>query len=439
VNPDGIFASADGNFASAAFPANRANVLLPQLPTWNQTHSMSENFTFGYCTNVHAGADLESAKRSLLRYASSVREKLRCPDALPLPLGLWLSDATSEQLAAPAATQQFREWLAENRFSAYTLNGFPQRDFHEPVVKYAVYDPSWCKPQRREYTVRLAAILSRLIDGDTGTISTLPLGWPHQPWSEHDLETAGRNLRSVASRFAELHEETGKEIVLAIEPEPGCVLNTAPEIADFFQRHLFVGKERAAAERHLSVCHDVCHSSVMFEEQEFALQLYLNNGIRIGKVQVSAAVHVPWNEFESTEQTAAAWQQLSEFNEPKYLHQTTRARDDGKLDCLQEDLPAALEQWQRPMPGAPPWRVHFHVPIFVEQFDLLRTTQRDIQKVVRFLDRHSTSQVGQASWFTGHYEVETYAWPVLPTSLAVDDLATGIAREMVFLRELAQQ
>ncbi|MFK7737642.1 MAG: metabolite traffic protein EboE [Pirellulaceae bacterium] len=398
---------------------------------------MPENFTFGYCTNVHAGVDLDSAKLSLLRYASSVREHLRCSDSLPL--GLWLSDTTSEQLAAPAETRQFKHWLSENHFSAYTLNGFPQRDFHEPVVKHAVYEPTWCTPERRDYTLRLADILSQLIAGDLGTISTLPLGWPHQPWSDDDLAAAGKNLRQVAMRLAELREETGKEIVLAIEPEPGCVLNTAPEIVDFFERYLFVGEEQAAAQRHLSVCHDICHSSVMFEEQEFALQQYLDNGIRIGKVQVSAAVHVPWNELDSTEQTTAAWQQLSEFNEPKYLHQTTRARDDGKLDSMQEDLPDALKQWQPPEPGSPPWRVHFHVPIFVKQFELLRTTQEDIQKVIRFLDSHRTSQVGPANWFTGHYEVETYAWPVLPKSLAVDDLATGIAREMTFLRDLAQK
>ena len=396
---------------------------------------MPENFTFGYCTNVHAGTDLESAKLSLLRFASSVREQLHCSD--DLPLGLWLSDKTSMELAPASETRQFRDWLREHHFSAYTLNGFPQRDFHEPVVKHAVYEPTWCSAERRDYTLRLAEILSHLIDGDLGTISTLPLGWPHQPWSDDKLASAGRNLRQVAVQLAQIHENTGKEIVLAIEPEPGCILNTAPEIVEFFERFLFIGEEQAAARRHLSVCHDICHSSVMFEEQEFALQLYLGNGIRIGKVQVSAAVHVPWNEFDSEEQSAAAWSQLSEFNEPKYLHQTTRSREDGKLESMQEDLPEALQHWLPPAPGSPPWRVHFHVPIFVEQFDLLKTTQPDIQTVIQFLNRNGETLVGAAPWFTGHYEVETYAWPVLPSSLAVDDLATGIAREMTFMRDLA--
>ena len=34
-----------------------------------------------------------------------------------------------------------------------------------------------------------------------------------------------------------------------------------------------------------------------------------------------------------------------------------------------------------------------------------------------------------------HYEAETYAWGVLPEALQQPDLATGIARELVWLRD----
>ena len=38
-----------------------------------------------------------------------------------------------------------------------------------------------------------------------------------------------------------------------------------------------------------------------------------------------------------------------------------------------------------------------------------------------------------------HFEVETYAWGVLPESLQVDQLSEGIAREMKWFAELLEQ
>ena len=47
----------------------------------------------GYCTNVHAGPDLETTQANLLQYASNVKQQFS-PET-PMGVGLWL--------AAPAA------------------------------------------------------------------------------------------------------------------------------------------------------------------------------------------------------------------------------------------------------------------------------------------------------------------------------------------------
>ncbi|HAC92992.1 MAG TPA: hypothetical protein DCF63_20535, partial [Planctomycetaceae bacterium] len=53
-----------------------------------------------------------------------------------------------------------------------------------------------------------------------------------------------------------------------------------------------------------------------------------------------------------------------------------------------------------------------------------------------YLETHRHSQIAQRDWFTGHYEVETYAWTVLPPSLAATDLADGIANELKCFHEI---
>jgi hypothetical protein len=400
---------------------------------------LEEKYPFGYSTNVHAGTSLDDAKANLLTYASPVRQ-LVCHNAA-LPVGLWLAENAALRLIEENHVQKFGEWLSEHHFSPYTFNGFPQGDFHQPVVKHAVYEPTWTCDSRVRYTLCLAEILDALLPaGGVGSISTLPLGWPHAPWHAENYKNAADNLLEVAKFLDRQFSNSGNEVVLAIEPEPGCVLNTATDVVEFFEHYLFSGPDAQLARRYLTVCHDVCHSGVMFEPQVDALELYRNAGIRVGKVQISSAVHVPWDTCVGDSTTQAAMlQQLQAFSEPKYLHQTSRQNSAGGLDRLIDDLPLALRNWlpDDEFPSLP-WRVHFHVPVFVDEFEYLRTTQADIIQATRFLEEHKTDAMDGYSWFTGHYEVETYAWPVLPAELAGDGLVEGIARELQYFQAVLE-
>lgn len=401
------------------------------------THS--QNLTFGYCTNVHAGKDLSTALDNLDTYATRVRELT--VGSGQLPIGLWLSESTAASLLANDRTTQLREWLAGRGLLPYTCNGFPQGDFHQPVVKHAVYEPTWTCASRAGYTKSLAQIMEAILPaGSKGSISTLPLGWPHAPWHAENFSLAAEHLLDVARYLDRLTQQRGCEIVVAIEPEPGCVLDTADDVIDFFEHFLLRGKDAELARRHLTVCHDICHSGVMFEPQQQALGQYLNAGLRIGKVQVSSAVHVPWNlATNQPELQQAMLKQVQSFSEPKYLHQTTRGNAAGQLCEMVEDLPVATSRWCSPSIPTLPWRIHFHVPIFVSTFGSLATTQSDIAAACQFLESHQDRQIADRNWFTGHYEVETYAWPVLPEELSVTDLARGIADELVYFESLLSQ
>ncbi len=402
----------------------------------------SETYPFGYCTNVHAGTTLEQAKANLLKFASPIQQQVCSPTQPALPVGLWLAEDAAIKLDQTGETEGFHEWLHQHHFAAYTFNGFPQGDFHQPVVKHEVYQPTWQAPERLEYTLRLARILSQLIpEGATGSISTLPLGWPHETWGQNEFQSCAEHLLALAEQLEELHEITGREIVVAIEPEPGCILNTAPEMATFFENYLFSNERAEAARRHLSICHDICHSGVMFEPQPAALECYLDAGIRVGKVQVSSAVHIPWDSCQIGDELGKDMlAQIQTLNEPKYLHQAARQATSGELDELCEDISVALSGW---LPqGGPahtpqlPWRVHFHVPIFVEKFGCLETTRADIPEATKFLEANRKRQIAGRDWFTGHYEVETYAWPVLPEELSEPDLSAGISKELQYFARI---
>jgi sugar phosphate isomerase/epimerase len=389
------------------------------------TSKAKTNMQYGYCGNVHPGTTIEEIKRNLSEHALAVKAAV-CPNA-PLPFGLWLSNTAARELDDWDTLEQFRDWLNEHGLVPFTFNGFPFGDFHQDVVKHSVYLPTWADQARLTHTMRLADIQNVLLpEGQSASISTLPLGWPSRPASAGDaqfLETCAANLREMARHLATIADSSGREIILCIEPEPGCVLDTCDDMTDFFQRHLLTGdhREDETTLRHIGVCHDICHSAVMFEDQSTAMKAYRNSGIRVGKVQVSSAIAVDFSN-RSDDEIGTMIRQLESFVEPRYLHQTS-VRVGGET-TFYEDLPQAIQAVSG-QPGGEPtgeWRVHFHVPIFSETLGLIGTSQSEIAAC---LDSMKLLGVECA-----HFEIETYAWNVLPAEWRTGNLADGIAEEL---------
>jgi hypothetical protein len=383
-------------------------------------------FSTGYCTNVHAGATLAETRANLERHALAVKGRYR-PDR-PMGVGLWLSAKAAAELLLTHAEGEFAEWLAVRGLVPYTLNGFPYGDFHQQVVKHRVYEPTWWQPERLHYTMQLVEIQDAILPpGMEGSISTLPIAWGTPCPSRGELEQSASQLRQAAQWMHQLEAESGRLIYLCLEPEPGCVFSFADDAVHFFQWQLFGQEDEEIVRRHIRISHDICHAAVMFEEQEDVLKKYVAAGMLVGKIQVSAALAMDLDLFEppAGEAKKAAIKQLSEFAEDRYLHQTVvrRGGEDVFYDDLQPALDAELD------PGGE-WRVHFHVPIYLREFGRLRATQDEIAKCLAAARLHTNCK---------HYEVETYAWGVLPPELKQPELAAGIAEELMWFEGLCKE
>ncbi|MBI3155322.1 MAG: metabolite traffic protein EboE [Burkholderiales bacterium] len=390
----------------------------------------------GYCTNVHPGESWPEVRAALLTHVRAVRERV-CPEG-DFGVGLRLSARAADELAQPAALEELQDLLRRQRMYVFTINGFPHGSFHATAVKEAVYRPDWRDPERLRYTERLADLLAALLPADgavEGSISTVPGAFkPALRGAADKARIVELLLRQVAGLVA-LRERCGQRIALALEPEPCCMLETADEAVDFFGRELhgpqavrrvaaLTGLAPALAEQalhdHLGVCWDLCHAAVEFEEPLASIGRLERAGIRIVKLQLSAGLRAPAAD-------AAARAALARFVDPVYLHQVVQ-RSAAAPDALRRvaDLPDALA-------GAPPaagtpaeeWRVHFHVPLFLERAEPLATTQPFVREV---LARQRVQPVSH------HLEVETYTWDVLPAALRREPVDASIAREIDWVR-----
>lgn len=400
------------------------------------TNLPASHLSVGYCTNVHAGVDLPTIQNNLQQYAVAARDVL--DDGEPLGLGLWLPFQAAQELRKGGAAD-FAAWLKARNLRTFTINGFPYDNFHQPVVKHRVYHPPWWLSERLEYTKCLAEVLVELLPEDeaVGSISTLPIGWPTDAHGGELLNQAAENLRELAHFLQQLEARSGRRIVVAIEPEPGCILDTSDTCLNWFSKYLPDTVHR----RYITVCHDICHAAVMMESQQDVISRLAEAGIGVGKVQVSSAIVADWQSMTISRRHAAI-EQLAAFAEDRYLHQTGRVTEDGGF-ALEEDLPEFLERVSvasqiagadaDPVNGDFRWIVHFHVPIFLERFGHLTTSHADVRECLRTL-LANPSPDRAAIDFTGHLEVETYAWSVLPESMRRRGLAEDIASEIRWLR-----
>jgi sugar phosphate isomerase/epimerase len=380
-----------------------------------------------YCTNIHAGEPLDEVMASLARHLPVIRAGLKS-DA-PLGVGLRLGHAAAEGLRERARLEALKRFLAEGNYYVFTINGFPYGAFHGRKVKEDAYRPDWSEPERLSYTDHLADILAELLPGgQEGSVSTVPCTF--KPWAQGRLEAITENLIRHVAHLVRIHRAREKAIALAIEPEPYCYLETIDETVAFFNERLFsragiarlaalaelsAGEAERAMRAHIGVCYDVCHAAVEFEEPRRSLERLRKAGIAIPKIQLSSALRVAKVNPQSARHLAA-------FAEPVYLHQVVESSN-GMLRRF-VDLPQALAEAERA--AGSEWRVHFHVPVFLEEMEHFGTTQAFLAEVLA---------LQRAAPVSAHLEVETYTWDVLPPEYRNVELGAAIARELNWVRE----
>lgn len=377
-----------------------------------------------YCLNVHAG-------QTWAENLAAIREKtLRVRDAVAgdrkaFGLGLRLSAQASAELHHADVLAAFGEFLDRENLYVFTVNAFPYGQFHDTAVKEDVYRPDWRCLRRLEYTNRVADVLAGLLpEGVAGSISTVPGSYKGWIRTREDLASMVQMIADAAVHLGFLRDHYGKEICLALEPEPDCYLGNMDETLEFCAGHLLEigtehlmashGLDRPKAEkilrRHVGVCFDTAHMAVEFEDLADALGRLRSAGVPLAKVHLSSALRLA--------PTVKTLRRLEEFSEEVYLHQVKARGANGQIRSY-PDLPAALQDASAAASDEE-WRVHFHVPLFFEGYQGLRSTRG------LFTDEFVAALTGG---ITQQIEIETYTFGVLPDALRAADIPEAIARE----------
>lgn len=386
----------------------------------------------GYCSNLHAGETVEQIRAGLETFTLALKNRLGVTGTFGV--GLYLPATAAEFLADEEGASTLDEWSAfcrDQGIDPFTFNAFPYGDFQRDGLKAAVYEPLWSEARRGAYTQCVArvgqalqAALPFAQSESHLSISTHPGAHVSQVDGTAGIHACSRGLAAAILALALGHREGAPPVVLSLEAEPWAIAGDSVALAEY----AIVVAVRAAAllreqgrvssneadrlvAQHLGTCLDACHSAVEFESVEAAVRLATSQG-PLGKLQYSSALRL-----EQPGERSDGVSALLGLDEARFLHQVNGYRDREILRA--PDLPDLAQFLADPAQAVnwlacEEWRCHFHVPVHLQEFAGLGTTQD-------YADRLLLALVSDpAGWRTAelHVEIETYTWSVLPDRAA---------------------
>jgi hypothetical protein len=376
-------------------------------------------FELTYCSNIHPADGWRQVLAKLRQIPPELKRRISPQERFGI--GLRLSNAEAAQLLDGGNLEELRHFFREEGLYVALLNGFPYAGFHDCCLKDQVFAPDWHTAERVEYTLRLVEILGGLLPENLeGGISTSPLSykrWQQAPrW---DVLIA--NVMRVVQAMMTVKLRDGRLLHLDIEPEPDGLLENTREFLDFYgmlllqgcailQRESGLSRQGAedAIREHIAICYDVCHFAVEHEEPAATIGALRAAGVRLGRAQISSAVRVAIPELLKDRE--ALRNDLAELADSTYLHQVIgeEERFADLLDALPRVSGAESSEW----------RIHYHVPLFMEHYGRLSSTQAEVRSALTLLTPDLVK----------HLEIETYTWGVLPADLKMD-IVDSIERE----------
>jgi sugar phosphate isomerase/epimerase len=374
-----------------------------------------------YATNCYSGESVEELLAAVRSEVAAVRKHLGGSEPVGVSLRIGIEQA-GQLSARPEIVDKLRGALEEAGARVVGANAFPISAPVDGVYKDGIYRPDWREEARLEATLRIARAVAELAgEGRRVVLSTLAGTcrlWPDAESAEAE-EACAANLRRCAEGLERISAETGRDVVLALEPEPYTTAETVSEALAWFGEGLYSGPAEEVARRRLGVNLDLSHCAVMFEDPAESMRAFARAGIPLFGLHVSAALR--------SGDPAGQRDLLRAFDEPKYLHQVTAVDAARDVVFRSPDLGEFLELPAGRLAEMAEARVHFHVPVFAEAVGGLATTADVTWEAVR---------AARSGKLTDLFVVETYTWPqVAGRDGAAPDVAGGIAEELRRTRE----
>lgn len=364
------------------------------------------NRSLTYCSNIFKEKNFDKLILKLSEYILFLKNKLNKKE---IGLGLCLSNRILNELFENNNFVYFKKWCKENCVYISSINGFVFKSFHKKKIKEFIYYPDWTSKKRIIYTKKIINMLN-FFDNKLNdfSISTSPISfkkWINNKNKKYIYFISSFNFLPVINYLEDIYKIKNKLIHIDIEPEPGCFIENIKDYIYFYDFWLFpilnffLKIDKAVLKKYINLCYDICHFSVNYNNHLDIIRLIINNGIVIGKIQVSSALEI----FSLDKNVIEG---LSFLSKSKFLHQNSYLNENKIKKNL--DLHYLFYN------NFESARIHCHMPLYIDFYkDGIKTTAYETKNILYYLLKNFS---------TKHIEIETYTYDMLSKKDKLDSI-----------------
>lgn len=361
---------------------------------------IKKRYNLTYCTNIFKEKNWKA-----LFYKLNVYIKILKLNFKKKFFGISLCVSKNMTIDLEKNISNFKIWIKKNNVYIFLINGFVYKTFHQKKIKENIYLPDWTSSKRVNYTINLINILNKLMTNRcNGGISTLPISfklWIKFKNNIYIFLKSAKYFSKITKILMILNKKQNKIIYLDIEPEPRCTIETINEFIIFFEnwfiptlrKYLKTKNSEKFGYKHIRLCYDICHFSVNFENHKNIINILNKTKIKIGRIQISSALKFKNNKVNNLNKSYIKI--LKTLNCSPFLHQTTEKFGDKIIKHM--DFKHIIKDLDKKLLSK--FKIHFHVPVYIKEYEVIKTTQNEILQLLRHLNKIHKIQ---------HIEIETY-------------------------------
>ena len=376
--------------------------------------------------------NLEALYQGLLQQAVPLKHRLAEYDLFGISLSL--SDALSRSLLEPEHGQALHSFLNQTALHLLSLHSSSEKQLgdwrSEARLHYSL----------RLLDI-LGGLLPDVMEGSIDTVVFSRDTWHKEavssaPVSNQAIQTASREARESSAQLGSSHSpsptissatnsigdtqagdtqagqaalqqasahlmqcvaalwrwrQRGKVMYLGLEPSANSLLSNSQQLCAFFQDYLLqsgadslaeslhISPERARqlVQEHVRICFDASYFASRFESAQSVLENFSKLGIRLAKLQLSAALCCDLHNAAHHAEISRRLRLLAQQN--RYVVQ----RDiDAQLQHF-PDIASALEHLHNRK--ASEWRIDMHLPLYFPASEAMHASQSYIQSCFRIV------------------------------------------------------
>lgn len=381
-----------------------------------------KKYNLMYCSNIFKNNTQKQLFNNLNKLIKKLKSKFN--KEKKFSIGLCASNKLSNELIKNINI--FSKYIKKKKINIPSLNGFSYNNFHKKITKDNIYWPDWSSIKRVNYTNNLIKLLDNINNKNKKSISTMPIsykGWINKKNTVYIYYKTAKNLTKVTENII----KNKSNIIISIEPEPTCLIEKSQEFINYFNNWIkplykkYSINNKKNIKNIIGICYDICHFAVQFEKHEKILNNLEKENIIIGKLQISSALKI--NDDRTKKENKQIIKNLNVFKYSSFLHQINNINKNKTK--IYKDIKYSIKYLKKNIKSE--WRIHFHIPIYINKYKNFRTTNNEIKNVMQNINKKN---------FTGHIEIETYTYKNLSIRY---DILNSIINEYKWIRTIIKR